>query len=89
MDAWVKTWLHPDFSKWSLESHLRNILCPVLAIHGSEDEYVTEACPKRIAELVATDAEALILDGIGHVPHKEVPSDIIAATEKFLSAADI
>lgn len=31
LDAWIETWLHPEFTTWSLETVLPKVICPVLA----------------------------------------------------------
>ncbi|BAP13644.1 putative hydrolase [Alcanivorax sp. NBRC 101098] len=85
LEAWTETWLHPNFADWSLRSHLKNVSCPVLAIHGDTDEYGSVAFPKLIAEESLGRSQALVLEGFGHVPHKENPGVVLAATERFLS----
>lgn len=85
LEAWTETWLHPQFDSWSLRPHLKNVHCPVLAIHGDNDEFGSVAFPKLIAEGVAGRSQALILEGFGHVPHKEDPDTVLAAVSCFLS----
>lgn len=85
LDAWTETWLDPKFANWCLDDHLIRVHCPVLAIHGDQDEYGSCAFPHRIANRVAGYAEAVILEGFGHVPHRENPDEIIDAVYAFLS----
>lgn len=88
LEAWTETWLDPRFKDWSLRPHLKNVRCPVLAIHGSNDEYGSVAFPNLIADTVSGHSEAVILEGFGHVPHKENPATILATVSGFLSAVE-
>jgi pimeloyl-ACP methyl ester carboxylesterase len=48
LDAWTEVWLSAEFSSWSLDGHLGQVRCPVLAIHGDLDEYGSVEFPLRI-----------------------------------------
>ncbi len=85
LEAWTETWLDPKFATWSLDSYLKQVQCPVLAIHGDQDEYGSCAFPNRIANGVGGYSKAVILEGIGHVPHREQPDRIIEAVSCFLA----
>ena len=37
LDAWTETWLSPRFAAWTLDQDLRDLRCPVLALHGDRD----------------------------------------------------
>jgi pimeloyl-ACP methyl ester carboxylesterase len=82
LDAWIGTWLSPAFADWSLDRPLAAMRCPVLAVHGEQDEYGSTHHPQRIAE---GRGEALILPGIGHVPHREAEGALVAAIAEFLA----
>ena len=84
LDAWLGTWLDPAFRDWSLDAALPRVACPVLAIHGEQDEYGSPAHPARIAEGVAGPARAVVLPGVGHVPHREQPAQVIRLISDFL-----
>jgi len=83
LDAWIGTWLSPAFADWDLDRPLAGLRCPVLAVHGERDEYGSTRHPQRIAE---GRGEALILPGIGHVPHREAEGTLVAAIAGFLAA---
>lgn len=85
LDAWIGTWLRPDFADWTLDEALAAVCCPVLAIHGERDEYGSSAHPERIA---AGRGTAHILSGIGHVPHREQETLLVDLIGRFLAAAD-
>lgn len=82
--AWTETWLAQEFASWSLDAHLPNVRCPVLTIHGDQDEYGSCAFPRRIINGVGRYAELKILKGLGHVPHRENPERILDIVSGFL-----
>lgn len=84
VDAWIETWLSPAFADWTLDRPLAGVRCPVLAIHGERDEYGSTRHPRRIAE---GRGEALILEGVGHVPHREAEGTLVKAIAGFLAGA--
>jgi len=85
LDAWIETWLGPDFAEWNLDAELRGVRCPTLALHGDGDEFGSVRHPQRIARLVQGPARAVILDGCGHVPHREQPARVLDEVARFLA----
>lgn len=83
LDAWIQVWLSPEFADWSLDPHLAQVRCPVLAIHGDRDEYGSEAFPRRIASGVSGPVQMILLEDCGHVPHRERPEEILRLIEVF------
>lgn len=85
LDAWVSTWLSEAFRHWTLDDVLQEVRCPVLAIHGEDDEYGSRIHSERIA--AASDGSATIemLPDCGHVPHREREDDVLAAVSAFLA----
>jgi pimeloyl-ACP methyl ester carboxylesterase len=83
VDAWIETWLSPDFAHWTLNQALAAVRCPVLAIHGEWDEYGSAEHPERIA---AGRGTARILPETGHVPHRERETLLIDVIDRFLRA---
>lgn len=86
LDAWTKVWLSPGFSSWSLEPYLPRVLCPVLAIHGDQDEYGSVAFPRRIVGLVGGASELAILEHCGHGPHREKKELVLQLVASFLES---
>jgi pimeloyl-ACP methyl ester carboxylesterase len=86
LDAWIKVWLSPEFAEWSLDPHLGQVRCPVLAIHGDRDEYGSEEFPQRIASGVSGPSQMILLEDCGHVPHRERPEEIVRLTASFLES---
>lgn len=84
LDAWIGTWLSPAFATWSLEAVLPQVRCPLLAIHGAEDEYGSVQQPELIARLVAGPARLEIMPGTRHVPHREHQVAVLGMVADFL-----
>ncbi|MBV6670065.1 alpha/beta hydrolase [Xanthomonas euvesicatoria pv. alangii] len=78
LHAWVDVWLAPEFATWRLDEALRAVKCPVLAIHGANDEYGSTRHPQRIIELATGPSELLLLKDCGHVPHREQEERVIS-----------
>lgn len=86
LSAWIDTWLSPPFADWNLDAELARVRCPVLALHGDQDEYGSVEHPRRIARLAGGDATAELLAGRGHVPHREAPEETLARVTRWLDA---
>jgi pimeloyl-ACP methyl ester carboxylesterase len=84
VDAWTQTWLSPEFADWNLDAVLTAVRCPVLAIHGEQDEYGSEEHPRRIA---AGRGTMQILPKTGHLPHREHEGLVAELVRQFLGGA--
>ena len=85
LSAWVDTWLSPPFAHYRLDAALRQVHCPVLAIHGELDEFGSLVHPENICTWAQGPCEAEIIAGGGHVPHRELPDRISSRIAGFLS----
>jgi pimeloyl-ACP methyl ester carboxylesterase len=86
--AWIDTWLSERYAGWTLEDSAPGFTCPLLAIHGLEDEYGSIAHLHRVAALGSGDVHKLSLDGCQHVPHRERPDVVLDAIGRFLQAVE-
>jgi len=84
LSAWIDTWLAPDFATWTLAHALPAVGCPSLAIHGDDDEFGSERHPQLIADHAGGQVEQALLSGVGHVPHREQPGQVLERIERFL-----
>ena len=84
--AWSGLWLTPEALDWNIERHLSKITCPALVIQGSEDAFGLEAQVDAIVDQVSGPAERLILQGIGHEPHREARQATLASMTGFIEA---
>jgi pimeloyl-ACP methyl ester carboxylesterase/predicted glycosyltransferase len=69
-------------SKEDTEQLLRQVRCPVLAIHGDQDRCLPPSWSERIAEL--TGADLLIVEGAGHCPNGREPVIVNHAIRDFV-----
>lgn len=86
LDAWTETWMSPAFTDWTLDPYLSRVRCPTLVIHGDADEFGSVEFPRRIARGVQGVSQLEIIDGCGHVPHREQPDRIVSLVADFLGA---
>ncbi len=86
LDSWLETWLAPGFAGWSLDEDLGRVRCPTLALHGDRDEYGSPQHPERIARLAHGPSRTVVLEGCGHVPHREQPERVLDEVARFLAA---
>lgn len=86
LGAWIENWLSPAFEGWSLTPLIGAIICPILAIHGEDDEYGSPAHAERIKQRATTPVTLSVLQGEGHVPHKTSTQEVLASIENFLSS---
>lgn len=85
LDAWTETWLNPAFAAWCLDRYLAQVRCPVLSIHGEQDEYATLTQPQRIVERVQGPAELCIIPECQHFPHQEKSEQVLQVIKQFLA----
>lgn len=84
LSAWIDTWLAPDFGSWTLAAALPEVTCPALAIHGSDDEFGSEHHPQLIARNASGNVEQALMHGVGHVPHRDQPEQVLDRIAHFL-----
>lgn len=86
LDAWIGSWLSQAFAAWSLQPVLPEVRCPLLVIHGSDDEYGSPRHPELIGQLAGGAAEVYIMADTRHVPHREREGAVIDLVAGFLRA---
>ncbi len=82
--AWAETWLSEDFRQWNIEAELPRVTCPVLAIHGTVDEYGTVAHVERIARNTSGKTIPLVVNECGHVPHLQARETVLDSMANFI-----
>lgn len=82
VDAWTETWLADWFRAWTLDQALARIRCPVLAIHGADDEYGSTDHARHIA---GAAGQTTIMPGVGHLPHREAEAQAVEIIGAFLA----
>ena len=84
LDAWIGSWLSPAFASWSLDSTLPQLSCPLLVIHGIDDEYGSPRHPERIVALAGAPAQLALMPDTRHVPHREREAEVIERVAAFV-----
>ncbi|MBF8670630.1 alpha/beta hydrolase [Pseudomonas putida] len=82
--AWVDNWLSEHFAGWSLDAVLPQVRCPLLSLHGDNDEFGSSAHPERLVALAGGPGLMRLLQGCGHVPHREQAERVLAEVLQFL-----
>jgi len=82
MAEWVRVWQESFAAGWHLREALRAIRCPLLALHGENDDYGE---PGQLATIAACvpHAETRLLPGLGHFPHLDDPEGVTAEVAAF------
>jgi pimeloyl-ACP methyl ester carboxylesterase len=77
-----------DASKAPCEARIPEVKAPVLVVMGTKDPDFSD--PAGEAKLVATrlHGQLVMIDGAGHYPHAEMPSEVEPAIIKFLGGAN-
>lgn len=88
LQAWLGTWLSPAFADWTLDEDLRRLQCPLLVFHGDQDEYGSTEHPHRIAALAGGKTTVQVLEGCGHVPHRERMDEVLTTVVVWLRGLD-
>lgn len=82
--AWVDNWLSEHFADWSLDALLPQVRCPLLSLHGDNDEFGSPAHPERLVALAGGPGLMRLLQGCGHVPHREQAERVLEEVLQFL-----
>ena len=83
LKAWTDIWLCPSFSHWQL-NNIKQVYCPVLAIHGKNDEYGSEKFPEFIVNNSSGISRMDIIDNCGHMPHKSHTEHVVGEIKQFI-----
>jgi pimeloyl-ACP methyl ester carboxylesterase len=81
--GWNDAWLSPAFRAWNIESIVPNILSPLLAVQGEQDEYGSLRQIHRIQQLQPA-SEIIALAACGHSPHRDQPQALMTAVGDFI-----
>ena len=83
--AWTETWLAPTFRDWDITDFLPQITGPSLIIHGENDEFGTTKQVDTIVTRCSGPAQAWLIPGVQHNPHKEVLEEVISRVKGFIN----
>lgn len=85
LQAWTDIWLADEYRHWNLTEVLHQLQCPLLVIHGDQDEYGSLAFPEFLAAHTGGPVVKVILQNCGHMPHREQTAEVIQVLKKFFS----
>ena len=86
--GWNGAWLDPGFpNAFDLQAEAAHIRVPVLAIQGEADPYGTVEQVRFLEREATCPVETLLLPGIGHAPHLEVPDQVLPILAEFAARA--
>ena len=80
----VEAWTAAGDSDWGVGEWLARIRCPVLAIHGDDDEFFTDAQPQAIRAALRGPLRLVRLADCGHVPHHQAREPALRAMRGFV-----
>jgi lipoate---protein ligase len=81
----VEAWTGDKALYGDIESYIRAVQCPVLAIQGTEDEFFTRVQVDALCALLAAPVETCYLPGCGHAPHQQAADLVIGAAARFIA----
>jgi pimeloyl-ACP methyl ester carboxylesterase len=81
--SWSGPWLEPAFREWDITEELAYIRVPILIVQGADDQYGTLRQIEVAKEVCYCPVEAVVLEGIRHIPHREAPDATMAAIVDF------
>lgn len=82
--SWYQTWTSAGFRNWNIEHLLPRIQCPLLVMQGDADAYGTLQQVWDIVKGTGAGAEACIIPGAGHTPHKEAYAETFERSAAFI-----
>lgn len=82
-NAWTNTWTREEFKNWNVEHFMQSITCKLLFIQGNLDEFGSQNQVFDTVNAAKGIAEAVILEDVGHNPHKETPQLVLDKVKEF------
>lgn len=83
-NRWHEVWLSPAFRDWNIEALLPRITAPTLLIQGRDDAYGSPEQIYATQRQVSGPADALLLPGCGHTPHREKAETVLTEMRTFV-----
>ena len=72
---WHETWLSNYFADWTIVQLIKNILCPVLAFQGENDEFGSIEQLNILKQEIPTQVTISEIPNAGHTPRKEAEKE--------------
>ena len=84
LNSWIDIWLSKNFQDWTIEKTSPLVTCPILVIHGDNDEYGRTQHAMNIANLNQYHSSVYIIENCGHIPHREHEQEVLERIQLFL-----
>lgn len=75
--AWSGAWVSDAFADWDIRPQLADVAAPTLIAQGVDDAYATQAMATDTAAAIGPNARARIVEGAGHLLHRDVPGLVV------------
>jgi pimeloyl-ACP methyl ester carboxylesterase len=85
--GWYALWTSPSWGDWSIVDELPKIQCPVLAIHGRDDD-LSPPLHGEIVVAAVPDARLSWVDTATHEPHRVEPEGFRAGLRSLWEEAE-
>lgn len=86
VQAWVGTWLNPEFRDWNVLELMEKITSPLLFIQGDLDEYGSLDQMYETLNRVNGPKVGHVFTNIGHIPHKECKQETLDVVVDFIQS---
>jgi pimeloyl-ACP methyl ester carboxylesterase len=83
-EAWTGVWLRRSFRSWSIAGEVARVTPPLFVLQGDQDEFGTLAQLDAVRARARGPFASRILEGCGHVPHRDRPEQTLAAVAGFV-----
>ena len=83
-EAWSGVWVSGAFKLWDIRPELGAITVPTLIAQGADDAYASDDQAHLTAAAVGTNAESLIVPGVGHIMHHDDAGRVAALIIDFV-----
>lgn len=82
--SWIADATTPEMLHFPLDMYLSKIVCPVLVLQGSEDEF-GGATQLLAIQKYLPQAQSEIIAGAAHLPHREMTKVVLEKVRNFLT----
>ncbi len=84
--TWTENLLSAPMRNWNTVHLLKNIICPVLAIQGTDDDFGTLKQIETLRDNASGKVELFVIEHCGHIPHHQAREKVLNSIEKFLKS---
>ena len=86
---WHETWLSDYFATWTIVPLLHQIICPVLAFQGQQDEFGSSEQLNVLEREISSTVTTAEIACAGHTPRKDAAEETIELIKKWLKEVNL